>query len=218
MATKRKVRRFDVGGMPQYDDAEGVDAAVAANTDTGEWARGENYGDGTTGDERVAMARAPRREATQEDIDSLVAAPRFEPEAETKKTFKQAFAAARGAGDKTFEWNGKKYTTEMASGASKPTTKTSSSDETARLAKRYPAYKAPVADETARLAKRYPSPVRTTARADAGDSQQSRILRDVTPGRINPKTLLPYKKGGAVSASSRADGIAKRGKTRGTMR
>ena len=119
MATKRKVRRFDIGGMPRYDDAEGVDAAIAANTDTGEWARGENYGDGTTGDERVAMARAPRREATQEDMDSLVAAPRFEPEAETKKTFKQAFAAARGAGDKTFEWNGKKYTTEMASGASK---------------------------------------------------------------------------------------------------
>ena len=96
MATKRKTKRYDGGGMA--DDATGVDRAIAANTDTGEWARGENYGDGTTGDERVAMARAPRREATQEDMDSLVAAPRFEPEAETKKTFKQAFAAARGAG------------------------------------------------------------------------------------------------------------------------
>ena len=31
-----------------------------------------------------------------------------------KQSFKEAFAAARGAGDKTFEWNGKKFTTELA--------------------------------------------------------------------------------------------------------
>ena len=31
-----------------------------------------------------------------------------------KLSFKEAFAAARGSGDKTFEWNGKKFTTEMA--------------------------------------------------------------------------------------------------------
>jgi hypothetical protein len=31
-----------------------------------------------------------------------------------KQSFKEAFAAARGAGDKTFEWNGKKFTTEVA--------------------------------------------------------------------------------------------------------
>ena len=41
MATKRKVKRYDDGGMA--DDATGVDQAIAANTDTGEWARGENY-------------------------------------------------------------------------------------------------------------------------------------------------------------------------------
>ena len=29
-------------------------------------------------------------------------------------TFKEAFAAARKEGDKTFEWRGKKYTTELA--------------------------------------------------------------------------------------------------------
>jgi hypothetical protein len=29
-------------------------------------------------------------------------------------SFKEAFAAARGTGDKTFEWNGKKFTTDMA--------------------------------------------------------------------------------------------------------
>lgn len=35
------------------------------------------------------------------------------------KTFKQAFAEARKAGQDTFSWNGKKYTTEMA-GEKKP--------------------------------------------------------------------------------------------------
>ena len=36
------------------------------------------------------------------------------------KTFGGAFRSARGAGDKTFEWNGKKYTTDLASSAPKP--------------------------------------------------------------------------------------------------
>ena len=31
-----------------------------------------------------------------------------------KQSFKEAFASARADGDKTFMWNGKKYTTEMA--------------------------------------------------------------------------------------------------------
>jgi hypothetical protein len=31
-----------------------------------------------------------------------------------KASFKEAFAEARAAGDKTFEWGGKKYTTDMA--------------------------------------------------------------------------------------------------------
>jgi hypothetical protein len=38
---------------------------------------------------------------------------------EPKKTFKQAFAEARKAGDSTFTWNGKKYTTELASDKAK---------------------------------------------------------------------------------------------------
>tara|TARA_R100000781_G_scaffold48042_1_gene32144 strand:- start:640 stop:1059 length:420 start_codon:yes stop_codon:yes gene_type:complete len=38
-----------------------------------------------------------------------------------KMSFKEAFAAKRKAGNKTFTWRGKKYTTELA----KPTTKTS---------------------------------------------------------------------------------------------
>ena len=49
---------------------------------------------------------APKKDAPKED------APK---EDEPKKTFKQAFAKARKDGDKTFMFNGKKYTTELKS-------------------------------------------------------------------------------------------------------
>jgi len=42
----------------------------------------------------------------------------------TKLTFKNAFATARKAGKKTFNWNGKSYTTELAKTKKKKTTTT----------------------------------------------------------------------------------------------
>jgi hypothetical protein len=47
--------------------------------------------------------------------------------APAKTDFKSAFASARSAGAKTFEWNGKKYTTETAS--SKPASRAASAGE-----------------------------------------------------------------------------------------
>jgi len=47
-----------------------------------------------------------------------------------KASFKEAFAEARAAGDKTFEYMGKKYTTEMAPSKPKAETKTTSSPAT----------------------------------------------------------------------------------------
>jgi len=44
------------------------------------------------------------------------------PETKAKLTFKQAFAAARKAGKKTFSFNGKSYTTELAETKKKKTT------------------------------------------------------------------------------------------------
>lgn len=219
MATKRKMRRYNGGGMPQYDDAEGVDAAVAANTDTGEWARGENYGDNTTPDERVAQARAPRREATAEEIEAIT--PKT-PEETTKQTFKQAFAAARGAGNKTFEWEGKKYTTQLASAAqaAKPAPVKPKTEAAPAPKKKYE-YEAPLErvfrenrerdatrKESAHLARMHPAP-KPRNLAERNERYQNEL-----------RGVLGFKKGGAVkaSASSRADGIAKRGKTRGTMR
>lgn len=80
----------------------------------GEWARGENYGDGTTGDERVAMAESPTVKV------QAVAEPSVQ-QAEVKpQSFKEAFAENRKAGNATFEWNGKKFTTEVATGKQAP--------------------------------------------------------------------------------------------------
>lgn len=92
---------------------------------------------------------------------------------EEPSSFKEAFAAARAAGDKTFEFGGKKYNTDM-----KKATKSS------------------------------PAP--------RNDSES-------IASRTNPMGDT-YKKGGKTkkmagggSASSRADGCAQRGKTRGKM-
>lgn len=82
MATKRKVRRFDEGGMSEEDV--------------------KSFAGSPDNDSNAGMAEA--RAAS----DAADAAP-------TKKlSFKEAFAAARGAGNKSFEWNGKKFTTDVA--------------------------------------------------------------------------------------------------------
>jgi len=90
------------------------------------------------------------------------------------KTFKQAFAEARKAGQDTFNWNGKKYTTEMAK---KPEAKAEETMET------------------------------------KPDNELEETHFD----------SIGYKKGGCVkmakggTASSRADGCAQRGKTKGKV-
>ena len=52
-------------------------------------------------------------EAMPDDFDKRAVAEEAKV-APKQPTFKEAFAAARSAGDKVFEFNGKKYTTEMA--------------------------------------------------------------------------------------------------------
>lgn len=139
----------------------------------GEWMRGENYGDGTTGDERVAMARDPNYTAP------AVTTPLPEPEPirgedvkeePKRESFKEAFARNRASGVKTFEWNGKKYTTELA-GASKPRAAAKSPD---------------TGDETERLK------ARTAARPVA--AKPSRLVTDkFDPSKVDSKTLLPKR-------------------------
>lgn len=140
-----------------------------------------------------------------------------------KQSFKEAFAEARRGGGKTFEWNGKKYTTEMA-GASKPAGRsavTDTGDDMSRMAarastaaKKKPAYETRY-DRMNRL-NREEAAARETSRPKG----QDRIMRNTRAGATDSKTLLPtgMKKGGSVSkASGRADGIAQRGKTKGRL-
>lgn len=104
------------------------------------------------------------------------------------KTFKQAFAEARKAGQDTFNWKGKKYTTEMAG------SKTKGIDSA--------------------LEDAYQESMGT------GSAERS---YDAEPyvGAHDEETRM--KKGGCVkmakggTASSRADGCAQRGKTKGKV-
>ena len=107
-------------------------------------------------------------------------------------SFKEAFAEARKAGDKTFEYMGKKYTTELAKPKSESKTPAGprASD---------------TGDELSRLLRRSPSPVPRTD------------LMRTSKGKVSLGEAS-FKKGGPVgSASRRADGCAQRGKTRGRM-
>lgn len=124
--SKIAVPTHGMGGLVLAEQARRGYADGGAVESDGEWARGENYGDGTTGDERVAMARsesapAPAVEtATEAKVEQKV---EEKAEAPKKESFKEAFARNRASGAKTFEWNGKKFTTELAeSKAAKPST------------------------------------------------------------------------------------------------
>jgi hypothetical protein len=116
--------------------------------------------------------------------------------------FGLAFDEARKLGKKTFEFKGKKYTTEMA----KPKAKA----DTSRANEVPPGPQQKMEGKTASGLPREARGVRTAGSAGRDPSRYGK-----------PVTLdeLGFKKGGSVksSASKRADGIAMRGKTRGKM-
>ena len=123
--------------------------------------------------------------------DTEEAAPAVEPK---KQSFKEAFAEARKGGGKTFEWNGKKYTTDLAKPSRKVSTRPELGPEMGEKM---------TAEDSAKAMKTF------------GYPKGSERLNSLE----NPDaTSETFKRGGKVSsASKRADGIAQRGKTRGTM-
>ena len=133
---------------------------------------------------------------------------RLEKRAEESKpqNFKQAFAAARKAGDKTFMFGGKKFTTELA----KPTPK-----------KDPDANKGPSKEAIERLEKRAADVHKEQARKKEDTQTGSeRLARKAEAFRTRMREQAKgMKAGGQVksSASKRADGCAVRGKTRGKM-
>ena len=104
------------------------------------------------------------------------------------KSFKEAFAEARKAGDKTFMFGGKKYTTELKEEAAK------------KPAPAKPKVEPPKAES---------SGARTPSRISQAKGSMKEKMRSMG--------ITRYQAGGKVSASKRADGCAVRGKTRGKM-
>ena len=180
---KRKLRRFNEGGVTE-DDLEKANAS----------------------DDPIYTLNKLKKFTDSDDSDSPspAAAPK-------SMSFKEAFATARKGGGKTFEWQGKKYTTDLAKPAAKPAPKAAAP---APAPAPKPKYETPY-DRMNRENREAAS-----ARKSSADSERSTLqknIREGSSGRVNPKTLLPMKKGGMVkssSASKRADGIAIRGKTR----
>ena len=146
------------------------------------------------------------------------------------KTRGEAFRAARAAGDKTFEFEGKKYTTELA----KPKATPAKEEAPKAAPAKRPGIMQRMRDKDTAMVKSAQAKTRQgnadLGSANAGPSGTGgRLTGDrMSPaygqGRVNPDTMLAMKKGGGVkkfasggSVSSRADGCAQRGKTRGKM-
>jgi len=159
----------------------------------------KHYADGGETD---PMLEAKASSESQDTSRSMGSGPKDEeaPKVEKKQSFKEAFAEARKGGGKSFEWNGKKYTTELASSApakEKPVNVTQSKE---------------YAPGTSILDR---SKADREALVNLGLKRQEgeRAVKE-----FKAKQASGMKSGGSVSsASKRGDGIASKGKTKGTM-
>lgn len=156
--------------------------------------------------------------------------------APAKQSFKEAFASARSGGGKDFEWNGKKYTTELASekksapAPSKPAPKVEAPaakaeapatkkemyrDMSGKMREKAPDTSA--ADSAARREK--VGAALKSAASSVGDYMSKLGQREEKHGTyVRNGKVERYAKGGSVSsASRRGDGIASKGKTRGKL-
>jgi hypothetical protein len=169
-------------------------------------------------------------------------------------TFKQAFAEARKSGDKTFEWNGKSYSTALK-GEKKsehPSMKLRDIGSSPRIDDMYTARnlaakasrdanerrdiiskqeQAKVADLTetgtgrAMMDKELPRAASRVKEArdiakgyDKEFQARDEMARNAVSSKKRGGAIKAYASGGSVkSASSRADGIAQRGKTKGRI-
>jgi hypothetical protein len=201
--TKRKTRRFDEGG----DTNQGIRDAITSMD--------------TSGANVSGQYSSPESQATSE----------------APQTFSEAFKAARASGDKTFTFNGKSYTTALKGDtkpASKPAALTKSSPDSDTTPVKSAAPKAESAydrmnrqnreqgrDFDSLVKKLKDRIVGAASRSDNSDFKPSPRGK-IDTSNLDKNTLLRkqgMKKGGVTkTASTRADGIAKRGKTRGVMR
>lgn len=202
----KKMRKFASAGKVGRSAQEGIDKAL------------ENINASTPKpdmkDDTIAKATAPKNDLT----------------------FKEAFKANRMAGNKTFTWGGKSYTTDVASGgakrpaaasapkvstpkASAPTTNTRAQLEMRRTATRsQAAIREKRAENQADFRKRMQGKTAASAKGavNAGRSEGflSRFGKSDTGKTFaeRQKQKYGYAKGGSI------DGCAVRGKTRAPMK
>jgi hypothetical protein len=140
--------------------------------------------------------------------------------------FGKAFRAARESGDTEFEYEGKKYNTKLKeedSGSTKSSTRAArpASTETRVEPKQtgtpdLPVTKSESSSESKPEKKTGIGPYNVGA--GFGDYlNKTFTMEGREQAKKENKEKFGMKKGGAVSASRRGDGIAQRGKTRGKM-
>ena len=139
-----------------------------------------------------AMAAYRKRKEDEETLSKPLA----------KASFKEAFREARDAGDKTFEYMGKKYTTDLA--------------EPKKESK-------PMSEGDKGSVNRESNP--EAIGPDMSKVNKETAKEKFTDPHEQARKMLGFKKGGSIkkmstggsTASRRADGCAVRGKTKGKM-
>ena len=195
-----KMRKFERGGFATSEDSD--------------------YNRDSVGDFIVKkdLDRVPVNEVAADEkvvTDDRIA--RTSPAAALKpQNFKSAFAEARSAGDKTFEFGGKKYTTDLAKPSVSSKRETTVEDVFPVLTGEKKRAEEKMDKKQFRAEQNAQIIAREAAKAKAKKSETR------TPKRAGNLTDMlglssRYASGGAVSASRRGDGIAQRGKTRGKM-
>ena len=227
----RKIRKFN-GDDNSY--VEGT--ASSLRDDTEDQLRQDQT------DRMAQMADASVSEGRETPAAAPVAA------APKPQNFKSAFAEARSAGEKTFEFGGKKYTTELAKKAAPKVRETTVEDvfpvltgekkraeekmdkkqfraeQNAQIIAREGAKaKAKAAEEKETMKKRSDSNRETQSKPvnerfkDLFKVKESEKKTPKRSGNLTDMLGLSSRYASGGSVSSRADGIAQRGKTRGKM-
>ena len=134
--------------------------------------------------------------------------------AQKNPSFKQAFSQARLNGDKTFTWNGKTYTTELASTTPQnptvtPGTRAEDEEKGKSRGRKPEGPKAPVTKQGTKK-KPYMPPEVDNSYPGSVMKKGGKVKKMANGGKIQT-----FAKGGSVS--SRGDGIAKKGHTKGRM-
>jgi hypothetical protein len=168
----------------------------------------KRYDDGGMTDEDVkSFAGTPENESTAGMREA------YQPTKAKKPSFKEAFASARKAGDKTFQFEGKKFTTDLASDK-----KAAPAAKAAEPEKAKPQYQSLQDRARGYEAERAKSGVGMygTTKREREDRKPLPLKSTKSESGYSGMGAMKFSKGGST-ASRRADGIATKGKTRGKM-